>query len=64
MKFLFALVLGHIPSLTCVLIAGYLAINGLSGWGWFIFGAVLLMGRVTVSEDDEKQDRPGVGKSV
>lgn len=30
------------PCIACLIIAGYLCINGLRGWGWFLLLAFLL----------------------
>lgn len=31
-----------IPTSLCVGVAAYMAINGMSGWGWFLFSALVL----------------------
>lgn len=33
-----------IASIICAVVAGYLAANGLTGWGWFLFAAVVIAG--------------------
>lgn len=35
-------VLANTASITCILVAGYMAIKEKSGWGWFLFVALLL----------------------
>ena len=44
MKQILAILINEIPC--CIMAAGAvtLAYNGISGWGWFIFGAILLSG--------------------
>lgn len=32
-----------LPATACFAVAGYLAIKGLDGWGWFLFVGVLLV---------------------
>ena len=50
MKFALALLVGNLPSLTCVFAAFYLAAKDKGGWGWFLFVAVLLMRSVHFKE--------------
>lgn len=33
--------IANLCALICVIVAGYMAINNISGWGWFLFVAVL-----------------------
>lgn len=33
----------YIPSAVCFSAAGYLAANGIDGWGWFLFVGVILL---------------------
>lgn len=35
-------IIALLPATLCVGVAGYMAMNGYSGWGWFLFVAVLL----------------------
>lgn len=61
------LVLSQLPTLLCLVIAVYLAIKNLPGWGWFIFAALLVTRSVKFSEDTDgevKPDRPAVERSV
>lgn len=37
----------------CAATAGYLALKGLTGWGWFLFAAIWL-GAISVSSSKEK----------
>lgn len=41
------MLLANLPSLACVVSAGFIAHNGRSGWGWFLFCAVVLHSRIT-----------------
>ena len=36
------LLIVNLASLACVVGATLLALNGIEGWGWFLFGAVLV----------------------
>jgi hypothetical protein len=38
----FMFLAGELASITCVILAAYLASRGISGWGWFLFMAVML----------------------
>ena len=31
----------ELPSIACFCLAGFLAYNGIDGWGWFLFVGVL-----------------------
>jgi hypothetical protein len=42
MKYGLHSLLANLPSLACVIIAGYMAFHDKNGWGWFLFLAVLL----------------------
>lgn len=33
-----------IPSIVCIATSGYMAINGMAGWGWFLFVGMCLGG--------------------
>jgi hypothetical protein len=41
MKLAFMILIGNIPAMICAGSAFYMAINGISGWGWFLFVALL-----------------------
>ncbi len=61
MKFFFSLLISQLPSILCLLIAGYLAVKNMSGWGWFIFAALMLFRGVKISggdDDESKAERP------
>jgi len=52
MAFAFALCL--IPSSICIAAAGYMAVHGIDGWGWFLFVGLLLGGySYTTNKTDE-----------
>jgi hypothetical protein len=36
------LLFAHLPSIACVIGAIILALHDIGGWGWFLFGAVML----------------------
>lgn len=38
----------NLVALVCVGIAGYMAINGKDGWGWFLFLGLCCAGSVTI----------------
>jgi hypothetical protein len=46
----FAIAIYALIILTFALIAGYLAINGKDGWGWFLFASLLCAAGFTYSE--------------
>lgn len=37
-------VVGRLPAIACIGLAGYLAANGNHSWGWFLFAAVVIAG--------------------
>jgi hypothetical protein len=37
------LIIANIPALLCVLVAAYLALENVNGWGWFLVPACLLV---------------------
>ena len=37
-------ILALIPSTICISLAGYLAVNDIGGWGWFLFAGLTLGG--------------------
>jgi hypothetical protein len=41
MKYLLAQLAANLVSLACVGVAGWLAVKGKEGWGWFLFVALL-----------------------
>lgn len=50
MKDILGVAIAFVPAVTCAAIAGYLAINRMDGWGWFLFVAVILLpSKVSVS---------------
>lgn len=51
MKYIFFKFISNLPSLACILLAGYLAINGVEGWGWFLFLAFLLFTTINIKDD-------------
>ncbi len=42
--------LGLIPCVSCVFLAGYMAALGTAGWGWFLFAAIIL-GKFALVQD-------------
>lgn len=50
MKFTLATIAANAVSLACVVIAGYLALNGKTGWGWFLIVGLLCTGSVKMSD--------------
>lgn len=48
-------------SIVCVGVAGWCAINKVDGWGWFLFGALVLSTSVrsTTSKDDDEDEEEG-----
>lgn len=61
------IVLSQLPTLLCLVIAGYLAVKNLPGWGWFIFAALLVTRSVKFSEDTDseaKPDRPAIERTA
>jgi hypothetical protein len=44
MKLFFMTLAAIIPSSICIGGAVYMAVNGISGWGWFLFVGVLVLG--------------------
>ena len=51
MKFALALLCANATSIVLAVIAGWLALHGQDGWGWFLFGAVAL--HATGGSDDD-----------
>ena len=49
------LILALIPATVCVCISGYLAMNGLGGWGWFLFVG-LLLSNISFNSKEEGED--------
>ena len=54
MKGALTLLIVNIPTMLCVVASAYIATNGIRGWGWLLFVAVLLAH--TVSYDKSKSD--------
>lgn len=46
----------NLVSLSLGCIAGYMAIHGISGWGWFLFAALLCVGSVSINKDKSKTE--------
>lgn len=46
-------VVGNLASIFCVALAGYMAVNAIDGWGWFLTVAVLLSVSVSSKKGDE-----------
>ncbi len=44
-----------VPCILCVLIAGYMAVNQVDHWDWFLFTAILLMVNYKRDFVDEKE---------
>jgi len=42
-----------IPSILLALGAVWLAYNGINGWGWLLFGAIILFPTIKSDSDDE-----------
>jgi len=57
MKFIISLFIAKIPVALCLVIAGYLVINQLEGWGWFLFGAFFVGSNLTLSDGKEETDK-------
>jgi len=47
-RMLVALVFAFAPGLVCLGAAAAMALNGVGGWGWFLFAGLLLCGSVSV----------------
>lgn len=47
-RILVTLVFAFAPSLVCLGAAAAMALNGVGGWGWFLFAGLLLGGSVSV----------------
>jgi uncharacterized membrane protein HdeD (DUF308 family) len=50
MRFFFANLAVNLMSLSCVLIAGWLAAHHEDGWGWFLFAGLINAGTATIKE--------------
>lgn len=48
------ILLFQLPSVACVSMAGALALTDRSGWGWFLFGAVVLHVSIKFGVTDSK----------
>ena len=48
------LLFGNLVSLACIVGAIVLALNDKSGWGWFVFGAIILHVSFKYSSDKEE----------
>lgn len=38
-------------SIACIVVAAYLAVIGVDGWGWFLFCGLLLAARLSLKDD-------------
>jgi hypothetical protein len=45
-----ALLICNLASIACVISAAVLAFHGISGWGWFLFLALLLCSSLTTND--------------
>lgn len=43
-----------VPCILCVIVAGYMAVNQIDNWGWFLFAAIILM--LSRFGDDNEQE--------
>lgn len=50
MKYFLANIGVNLVALACVSIAGYMAIKGINGWGWFLGIGICAAGTVTFKE--------------
>ena len=50
MKLIVLTLITFAPVIASVVGATLLALNGIAGWGWFLFIALLLAGSVSISE--------------
>jgi len=55
MKTLTAIILLQLPTLVCIIFAGYLMVLGKDGWGWLLFIGCLLSGGSYKSSDKDKK---------
>lgn len=53
MKLFMTMLAVNFTSLACVAVAGYLAVNKIDGWGWFLFVAVILFGAYYSQSDKD-----------
>ena len=51
MNFAIAAIAANLASIVCVAVSGTLAFHGREGWGWFLFGAVVLSAAVSSKGD-------------
>lgn len=51
MKFPVSLIAANLISITCVVFAGIIATKGQTGWGWFLFCAVVCSASVKVGDN-------------
>ena len=42
-----ALLLGNLGAVACVVCAAILALNGIGGWGWFLFVGIMMTSYTT-----------------
>jgi uncharacterized membrane protein HdeD (DUF308 family) len=44
----------NIFAITCVLTAGYMAVNHIAGWGWFLFAGIISVCTSVRIPDEDK----------
>ncbi len=49
------LFVANIPTLLCFSISGYLVIQSITGWGWFLFVGLLCTHTLTTEEDEAEE---------
>jgi hypothetical protein len=49
-----AILIANIPSILCIVAAVYMAIQGIKGWGWLIFVALIFGHTLGKSEEEKK----------
>lgn len=47
------MILADVPSMMCVGVSAYLAVNDADGWGWFLFGALCMFVTVRTRKTDD-----------
>lgn len=43
-------------SITCALIAGYMAVHSITGWGWFLFSGCLSYSSISKVNDNKENN--------
>lgn len=54
MKDMFAIFMVCLPAAICTSAAFYLAVQGMNGWGWFLFVGLILGGGISVKTNNAK----------